>query len=90
MQFVIEKGCLTADVARELEINERPLGKWVNQSKENSPDPERVFSSLEFTRVTEMEDEISRLPPVVREYFTTAVRVHKALSEPIEHRRRKL
>lgn len=52
---MIETGCQVADVARGLEINQGPLGSWVNQRKRDNPEREKVLSPMEHDGVAEME-----------------------------------
>jgi len=59
--FVIETGWPIAEVGREVEINEGALGNWVNQWKQEEPEPEKALSPAERARVAEMEDEIRKL-----------------------------
>ncbi len=91
-QFVIETGRPTAEIARELEINEGTLGNWVNEWKQSNPEPEKALTPVERARVAEMEDEIRRLwmenefldNAAAETFFATKARARFAVAEYIE------
>ena len=61
VQFVLATGRPVAKVARELEINVGTLGNWVNEWRQQNPEPEKAVTPVERARVAEMEDEIRKL-----------------------------
>ncbi len=61
VQMVLETGKPTAEVARDLQINEGTLGNWVNTWRRDHPKPDQPLSPVEKVRMNEMEDEIRRL-----------------------------
>jgi len=61
VQMVLETGKPTAEVARDLQINEGTLGNWVNTWRRDHPEPDQPLSPVEKVRMNEMEDEIRRL-----------------------------
>jgi len=61
VQFVLATGRPVAKVARELEINVGTLGNWVNEWRQQNPEPEKALTPVERARVAEMEDEIRKL-----------------------------
>ena len=61
VQFVLTTGRPVAEVARELEINEGTLGNWVNEWRQQNPEPEKALTPVERACVAEMEDEIRKL-----------------------------
>jgi transposase-like protein len=61
VQLVVQSGRPIAEVARELQINDRTLGNWVQAWRRDHPEPEPELTPVERARVAEMEDEIRRL-----------------------------
>jgi transposase len=61
VSLVLEKGKTVSQVARDLDLTQSSLGKWVEQARANQG------KSMRGTLTTEEKDELARLRKEVRE-----------------------
>ena len=61
VQLVIETGKPIAEVARDLGVNDGTLGNWVKAWRDANAESELELSPVERVRMTELEEEVSRL-----------------------------
>jgi transposase len=72
VQMVLETGRPITEVARDLGINEGPLGNWVNIWRRDNLEPVPDLSPVERARAKEMEDGIRR-PRMENEFLKKVV-----------------